>query len=141
APDRAHRAAGPTGQRGPRRVRCVLDHRDAAAVGDVEDLVHATWVAAVVHDHDRLGRRAYRRLDIARIEGQVVLSADVAEDGRGADVADGIGPRDEVEGWDDDLVPWAAPDREERQVERGRPVGDRDRMPCAAEVGEGPLEL
>ena len=79
------------------------------------------------HD-DGLRLRVPPRLQVGRVEVQVVVAEDVAEDRRRAGVRDRVRRGDEVERGQNDLVARAAADGEEREVQRRSPVGDRERV-------------
>ena len=66
---------------------------------------------------------------------------DVDQDGPQARESDDVRGRGERVGGDEHLVAGLEPEREDRQVERGGPRGDRDGVLHAARSGEQTLEL
>ena len=111
-----------------RRMRRVLDHRQATPFGDLVNRFHVAREAAVVQDDDRLRARPDRSLEVGRVEIQVVRAENVAEDRGRSGVRDRVCGGDEVERWQHDLVARGAPRSEQRQMQRGRPVGDGEGM-------------
>ena len=122
-------------------VRCVFDQRDPAARRELDDLVHAARVAAVVHDEDCACLLADRSLDVSRVRGEILRPDDVAEDGRCTGVCNRVRRRDEVERRHDDLVAGAAADGEQRKMDGRRPVRDCERVLRAGQRRELALEL
>ena len=106
---------------GAERLGAVLDHRDAAAAGQLHDLAHSARVAEQVRDHDRLGARAEGGFD--RVGGDVVGERiDVGEHGDRRLVEDGREGAHVGDRGGDDLVARLGIDRRDRRVERGRAV-------------------
>ena len=140
-PDVAEGAAHAATEARPGRVRRVLDDRQPPRAGERPHRVHVARVARVVERDDRLRAVAERRLDVGWIEIRLIRSENVAEDGLGSRVHDRVRGGDEVQRRDDHLVSRAAPDGQEAEVERRRPVGHRDGVRRSAERGELALEL
>ena len=68
------------------------------------------------------------RREVADVEVEVVGADDVAEDRRRSDADDRVRRRDEVQRRQNDLVAGPAARREQREMKRGSPVGDRERV-------------
>jgi hypothetical protein len=89
------------------------------------------------HPGGGLPRGSLRR---RRVEVQGAL-VDVAEGGCGALVQQTVGGGDEAERRGDDLIALAPAELADREVERIRAAGDRDRVGGSEPIGEGPLEV
>jgi hypothetical protein len=109
--------------------------------GDFADGIHVACVAAVVKDDDRLRLRPERSSQVVGVEVQVFVAPHVAEDRRGAGIGDRVRRCDEVERGQHDLVTGPATDREQREVDRRRPIGDRERVLDPEEVRVRAFEL
>jgi len=109
--------------------------------GELDDRLHPAGMAAVVEHDDRPRRRRDRSLDVLDVQIQVVRALDVAEDGRRADVDDGVRRGDEVQRRDDDLVARGATDGKKRHVQRRSAVRDCEGVLRVAELCERRLEL
>ena len=79
-------------------------------------------------------RGADRGLEVLGADVEVVLAADIAEDRCGAGMHDRVRRRDEVERRHKHLVSGAAAGGEQREVERGRAVRDRQGVTCPGEA-------
>ena len=123
------------------RVRRVLDHGEAVSLREREHLVDRAREAAVVQRADRLRPRRDRRLEVGRVEVELAVADDVAEHRLGAGLPDGVRRGDERQRRCDHLGAMADAEGDERQLESGRAVRDRDRMSAADRVGELRLEL
>ncbi len=121
---------------GARRVRDILDQRDAVAVADLLHAVRGGCVAGVVDDADGLRARRDATLDILRVEARVLARDDLGEDRVGAAVDRRRGRRRERERRHDHLVPRTDPGGEVGEVQRRRAARDRDRVPRAEVRGE-----
>ena len=141
APNLAERAAHAAIEARARRVRSVLYDRKPMPVGDLGDCVHRTWKAGVVQGDHCLRSRCDGGGDVLRVEVELVGTDDVTEDRLCPGVDDRVRGGDEVERRDDDLVSRLATHCEQGQMERGGPVGDRDRVRSAAKGRELALEL
>jgi len=109
-------------------VRGILDQRDPVSRCELEDRVHRAGVATVVQYDYRASRRRDRSFDVRHVEIEVVRAFDVTEDRRRANVDDRVRGRNEVQGRNDDLVTRGASDGEKREMQRGGPVRDRNRL-------------
>ena len=123
------------------RVRRVLDDGEAVSLREREHLVDRAREAAVVQRADRLRPRRDRRLEVGRVEIELAVAHDVAEHRLGAGLPNRVRRGDERQGRRDHLVATADVERDERQLEGGGTVCDRDRMSAGERVGELRLEL
>ena len=105
---------------GPGSVGGVLDQGQAPALAELGEIGDLDRIARPVDRDHGLGALGDERLDRFRVHVQVVALAtdDVAEDGPGAAVADGVGGRDEGERRDDHLVARLDPRGDAGEVER-----------------------
>ncbi len=119
----------------------VLDDHQPVPVRDRGDRFHVAGEPPVVQDDYGLRLRADCRLEVGRIEVQLLRPHDVDEDRLGAGVTDCVGGGDEVERRDEHLVARPASNRQKCQVQSRGAVRHGDRVAGAAELGELPLEL
>jgi hypothetical protein len=114
----------------------ILDDRDAERPQRLE----VGGLAGQMNRNDRLGSRRHETRDVIRIDVQVAL-AHVGEHRRRARVHHDVrrrGPRDRRR---DHLVAGPDAQREEREMQRGRPRGDGEDMRGLQVLGEACLEL
>ncbi len=136
----AQRSGRPALVGGAVRLTRVFYDCQAVSRGDLGERVHVHGLPIQVHGHDRGGTRRDRGPDGGGVHETITLEA-VHEDRRGADVAHGLGSRDERVGRDDDLVAGLDPRGEQRELDRVGPRAHPHRMAAAAERGEGLFEL
>ena len=106
----------------------------------VLELLPVERPAEQVHADHRLRPWRDGVVDLAEVEVHG-LRVDVGEHRFGTDERDDVGGRRERVGGDDHLVALADPERKHREVERGGPVRDADRVLAAADTRELRLEL
>ena len=109
---------------GARRVRCVLDQRQAMRVAQRAQPVHRGRITGEVHRTDGLGGRTDAALDVVRVEPEVMGAGDVGEHGGAAALEDGARRGRERERRDDHLVAGADAGAEVGEVQRGGAADD-----------------
>ena len=120
----------------------VLDQGQAPALAELGQVGDLDRVARPVDRDHGLGALGDECLDRFRVHVEVVAvtADDVAEDGSGAAVADGVGGGDEGERWDDHLVARLDPRRDARKVERSGAAREGEHVLRAQVLGELLLE-
>src|SRR5436190_3792511 len=141
AADRAEGAARMPAKFTARRMRGVFDQCEAAPLHEIGDLVHAAGMTAVVHHQDRTRLRRDRRLEVRRIDREILRPDDVAEDRRRAGVSDRVGGCDEVQRGKKNLVAGPQAEREQSEVKSGRAVRDGKGAFRSAQLRKSALEL
>ncbi len=141
--ERARQAPGAElapGERGARRVRDVLDQRDAVLVAQRLQAVDGGGVAGIVHRAHRLRARRDAPLHVVGVEARVLARDDLREHRRRPAVERRRGGRRERERRHDHLVARSGPGGQIGEVQRGGAAGDRDRVARAELRGERLLE-
>ena len=121
------------------RAGRVLDHGQAAGAGDPEDALQVAGKAELVHAQHGARARRERLLEPGRVEAERVF-LDIHEDGTCAHGDDRVRRGDEAVAHRDHVVPGTHADGRERQLQRHRAIGDRDRVRRAHRRGELRLE-
>ncbi len=117
-----------------------VDHREAALVGDREDLVHVTRISRPVHRQDGLGPGRDPARDIAGVDvSREIL--DVGVDRSRPPGEDDVTGRDEGLRGGDHLVVRADAGEREREAERRGPAVHGDGVTRLRELGDLGLEL
>ena len=122
------------------RLRAVLGDPQLVLFGQRHDTRHVAWPAGEMHWNDALGARADQWRDGLRGDVAACL-VHVGEDGRRARQADAGGRRDEAPRRDDHLVARSSAQNLQREVQRHRTVGERDRVWHAGEPRKLALEV
>jgi len=118
----------------------VFDDHQVMARGKVAKSEHVCGDAKGVDDED--GARSRSEHSFNSIGREVECDRiDIGEDGRGADLEDGVGDSDESEGWDDDFVAFLDAESEQGHVKAGGAAADGDGVRGGVVVGEGRFKV
>ena len=114
----------------------VFDEGEVVVPAQLNDLLHARRITAIVHDNDCLGVRADLGLNVCRINGRLHQRNDIREHRHGTNRHRHIRAGNEIYGWLNDFVCAAFADVKCKhcKVKCGRTAGDRDRMLCVAQL-------